>query len=691
MGASLFLAKYIIFLKRARHAGLRWTIRAVFRRGMRQVEALPAIRARIDRRLQVTPESFKSAIDFGSATVGDLKARFVDSPAAHHFLDQPQAVADLVKTEFPDNVYATIQKADKLCQHEFSFLGRDIAFGEEIDWHWMPDGDGSWPNRHVDAYPKSSYYGEDRPGDIKYPWELGRHQYFVTLGKAYLYTGDERYAEEFTRQLIHWRETNPLRHGIHWISEMEFGIRIISWTNAFQFFRDSPYFRQHGLEPFMLGLYEHALYLDRTLTTHWLVANNHLLGETAGLFAFAVLFPEFRESAGWQRKALRVFADALQSQIFPDGVNKEQATGYHRFVLDFIWLVVRLGEANGVRLPNVIYERMERMLEYECAVSPPNGIVPQVGDCDDGRAFVLSESVPFFDFRGWQAAGAVQFNRPDFARAAEGGNEEALWLLGADAWGQFKSMTPDDNARKSVRFKDGGHCVLRTGDSKDDTYVFVRCGEYGLGGSGSCVHSHADILALIIHWQGIPLTVDAGTFAYYCPTAERDRMRSTSMHNTIAPLDVEQATMMPIFNWTTIPRAEVNEWALGDDAISFSGRLTVENRYTHDRRIRLEQNPQVLTIEDFLALVNSENRNDLVWRMLFFDDIALFDGDEDYILLSRNGVDFARLHHDGFCERTMRRIAYSSSYGIVRDGTLLELVAPRTSSVRSIVRIAPVS
>ncbi len=679
------MTKYIVFLRRARHAGVRWTIRAIFRRGMRRVEALPAIRARIDRKLQVTPESFKGAIDFGSAPIGDLKARFIDNPAAQHFLDQPQAVADRVKTVFPDNVRATLQEADKLCRHEFSFLGRDVAFGDEIDWHWMPDGDGSWPNRHVDGYPKSSYYGEDRPGDIKYPWELGRHQYFVTLGKAYRYTGDERYAEEFTRQLIHWRETNPLRHGIHWISEMEFGIRIISWTNAFQLFKSSPYFQQHGLEPFLLGLYEHALYLDRTLTTHWLVANNHLLGESAGLFAFAVLFPQFRESAGWQRKALRVFADALGSQIFPDGVNKEQATGYHRFVLDFVWLVVRLGEANTIKLPKIVYERMERMLEYECAIIPPNGIVPQIGDCDDGRAFILSETDPFFDFRGWQAAGAVQFNRPDFARAAEGGNEEALWLLGADAWERFKSMTPDNNARQSVCFKGGGHSVLRTGDGADDTYVFVRCGEYGLGGSGSCVHSHADILAPIIHWQGIPLTVDAGTYAYYCPTAERDRLRSTSVHNTMAPLDVEQATMMPIFNWETIPQAEITEWTTRDGATSFSGRLTVENGFTHVRKIELNAQPRELLIEDSLTLAKADERNAFVWRMLFHQDITVSVENETDIVLSHNDIFRIRVHHNGFDECRVREFGYSPSYGIHHQGSMLELVvAPANEAETSV-------
>jgi len=624
-------------------------------------------------------------IDFGSRPRGDLKSRFIDDSQTRHFLDHPQATADLIKKEFPDNVQATINVADKICRHEFLFLGQEVAFGEDIDWHWMPDGDGSWPNQHVDGYPKSSYYGEDRPGDIKYPWELGRHQFFVTLGKAYHYTGDERYAEAFTHQLIHWRKTNPLRHGIHWISEMEFAIRIISWSNAFQLFKDSPHFQADGLDPFILGLYEHALYLDRTLTTHWLVANNHLLGETAGLFAFSVLFPQFRESARWQRKALRVFADALESQVFPDGVNKEQATGYHRFVLDFVWLVVRLGELNNIKLPTIVYDRLEKMLEYERAVIPPNGLVPQVGDCDDGRAFILSESDSFFDFRGWQAVGAVQFDRPDFARAAECGNEEALWLLNVEGWKQFKSIVPADEPRHSVCFEQGGHCVLRSGDQAGDTYVFVRSGAFGLGGDGSCVHSHADILAPIIHWKGVPLTVDAGTYAYYCPTSERDRMRSTSMHNTMAPLSIEQANMMPIFNWEIVPETEIAEWETDARATSFRGKLTAPGQYTHERCMMLKTQSAELTIEDTLTLANADDHQDIVWHMLFHSDISIQVEDTNALVILRNDDKIIRMQFDGFGGHQVRRCAYSPSYGVLHEGDMLELVVAQANVAQTSV------
>jgi len=33
--------------------------------------------------------------------------------------------------------------------------------------------------------------------DVKVPWELSRHQHFVTLGQAFVLTGDEKYAREF--------------------------------------------------------------------------------------------------------------------------------------------------------------------------------------------------------------------------------------------------------------------------------------------------------------------------------------------------------------------------------------------------------------------------------------------------------------------------------------------------------------
>lgn len=661
--------------QRMRHAGARWTARAVCARAKKRVLGLPGLRELWDRALDVPLEALPDRIDYGACARGDYVGCFITRCGTQHVLDEAPATAARVARLFPDAHAKLIEQADGICANRFQFLGQDVAFGGEIDWFWAPDADRSWPVKHVDAFTKSEFMGQTAAADIKYPWELGRHQFWVTLGQAFAATGDERYAEAFTRQLLHWLEQNPLRQGIHWLSEMEFGIRLISWSNAFRLFRHSPYFQERALERFLHGLYLHATYLDRTLTTHWLVANNHLIGETAGLFAFGVLFPQFKEAARWRARALAVFTDALVSQVYPDGVNREQATGYHRFVLDFVLLVVDLAQRNGHKMPPVVLQRLEAMLEYERDIIAPDGTVPQIGDCDDGRGFVLSAAVPFFDFRGWQAVGAVLFDRADFARAAAGGNDEALWFLGPEGWDRYAAMVPEPAPRPSRLFRDGGHCVLRTGDGPGATYLFVRCGDFGLGSDGSCVHSHADMLAPVLHWQGRPFLADSGTYAYYCGTEVRDPFRGAAAHNALIPRGADQAEMFPIWNWGRVPRTRVLGFEGADVESRLDAELVSAEGYRHRRLFVLHRATPRLVIEDAwdVAPQWAHAPIDAFLHLMPGLSLRLEDGAG---IVEGNALAPVRISWTGFNEAEVERYQHSPSYGVLHDAVRLRLAAP---------------
>ena len=43
-------------------------------------------------------------------------------------------------------------------------------------------------------------------------------------------------AVEIARQIDHWIDDNPYYSGIHWISALEAGTRVISWILAYPFF-----------------------------------------------------------------------------------------------------------------------------------------------------------------------------------------------------------------------------------------------------------------------------------------------------------------------------------------------------------------------------------------------------------------------------------------------------------------------
>ena len=69
--------------------------------------------------------------------------------------------------------------------------------------------------------------------------------------------------------------------------------------------------------------------------------NNHLLAELTSLVLVSFAFPEFREAGKWRELGQKLLEEQALAQTFTDGVNKEQATGYHRFITELFSLIVR--------------------------------------------------------------------------------------------------------------------------------------------------------------------------------------------------------------------------------------------------------------------------------------------------------------------------------------------------------------
>ena len=89
------------------------------------------------------------------------------------------------------------------------------------------------------------------PNEVRYTWELNRHQHLITLGKAYFLTGNEKYAQEVCTQICDWIEANPHLYGINWTSSLELAIRLISWIWAFWLISDSKVVNQHFINNFL--------------------------------------------------------------------------------------------------------------------------------------------------------------------------------------------------------------------------------------------------------------------------------------------------------------------------------------------------------------------------------------------------------------------------------------------------------
>ena len=124
------------------------------------------------------------------------------------------AIRAFYEQQAPRMREATIESADRICDHVFDLLGSGpVALGATIDWHRDFKSGYRW---NPELCFLDVAHGHEAGVDIKVPWELSRGHHLVLLAQATLLTGDHKYARECLRQLSSWIEANPTGYGVNW-------------------------------------------------------------------------------------------------------------------------------------------------------------------------------------------------------------------------------------------------------------------------------------------------------------------------------------------------------------------------------------------------------------------------------------------------------------------------------------------
>ena len=469
------------------------------------------------------------------------------------------------RRRWPEAEREIVAAANRIADGTFDLLGlRELKLGKKIDWHLEPISGKRTPLLH---WSQLNYLDATLAGDKKITWELNRQQYFLTLGRAYWLTGDERHAEVFVSHVTSWMDENPPKLGINWASSLEIAFRSISWVWALQFFKESPSLTTDLRLRMQKFLYLNALHLETYLSTYF-SPNTHLTGEALGLFYLGLLLPEFKDAERWRDLGLEILVSQLPRHVKPDGVYFEQSSYYHRYTADFYIHLAILLRLNGISPPPELEPKLELLLDHLMYITRPDGATPFFGD-DDGGRLVTLDNHPANDFRSVLSTGAVLFNRPDYKFVAGGVAEETLWLLGPDGLRSFDQIESQPPAKTSVAFADGGYYVMRDDWSPGANYLLFDCGPHGMA---NCGHAHADALAIELAAGGRTLLVDPGTFTYTGEKALRDWFRSSAAHNTLTVDGQSSSVSADTFSWKTITSCKPLNWIEHERFTYVSGR-----------------------------------------------------------------------------------------------------------------------
>ena len=342
----------------------------------------------------------------------------------------------LIRKCFTDSCNLTIKKADLAIKHIFDVLGSGPTdIGNPVNWSSNFAGK-SWPFAYYQDLNsklfRNDFQNKSYIGDIKLPWELNKHMHFVSLGKAYWLTSDEKYSQEFVSQLLSWIKCNPFKMGVNWVANLIVAQRVISWIFAFPLFLHSEHFDKRILVEFLKSLFLHGRYIP----PHFEFApkaTNHLIGNACGLFMLGFMFPEFKASKKWRDTSLNILYNEIAKQVYDDGVDYEQSTGYHRYVVEFCLIPIMLCHINKTELSKEFTEKVEKMLEFIMHIIKPDGHVQPISDADGARVFNFNNA-HINDHRSYLALGALIFNRGDFKEVAGDKYEELLWFFGQEGF-----------------------------------------------------------------------------------------------------------------------------------------------------------------------------------------------------------------------------------------------------------------
>ncbi|HZZ90984.1 MAG TPA: alginate lyase family protein [Usitatibacter sp.] len=455
------------------------------------------------------------------------------------------------------------------------------------------------------------YRDEKRVGDCKYLWEPNRHLQIVTLAQAYCLTGDARYGEALRAQLESWFVACPYLMGPNWSSALEGGLRLVNWALAWQLIGgvDSKLFEGEQGAAFrsrwLTSVYQHAEFVSGHYSLHS-SANNHLIGELAGVVTAAIAWPHWERARHWLDKGRAMLEREALLQNAADGVNREQAVSYQQWELDLLLLPYLAGEANGCGFSGEYRARIVAMLEYVASIIDVGGNVPMFGDADDGYVVRLDPRAGFCRFRSLLATGAVLFDRGDFKAKARALDDKTRWLLGASSDATFMAIDTA-GAQLPVRraFPEGGYYILGQ-DFETPREIRLIADAGPLGYREIAAHGHADALSFTLSVAGQEFLVDPGTFAYHTEAQWRHYFRGTAAHNTVRIDGMDQSEPGGNFMWLRKARAECTRWSSDGKADVFEGwhdgYLGLEDPVAHRRRITLDKAARRVAIEDSLEM-----------------------------------------------------------------------------------------
>ncbi len=499
---------------------------------------------------------------------------------------RPANIADLRK-RFP-NLHEEIaarsaRRAGRLLEGKWQLLGREVDLSGRLASHADPVTERVWP-KHF--YARIQVYDLPDELDVKYVWELNRHQYLVELARNWVFAHESSAASRARDVILDWIDQNPLYEGVNWASALEVAVRSTSWLWTLAGLADWPEWSLPELERISNSLIDHAGYLHQHLSIYS-SPYNHLVGEATALYLLSRLLRDYRDATLWGKKARAVLEQHGPTQFHADGFCVEQASSYHFFTLGFLAMACLAARAGG--MPFTQLERTAaQAFTAGAAFKPPDNRWSAIGDLDSARSIPVIPD-DWWDFRSFCALGAAMFDLAALKSLSTDAGEEAYWLLGTegiDRWNNIEAAP----ARAGTVLPSSGYAIAGANQNASD-WVLFDAGPIADGLHADAVpsvaHGHLDALQLILYQAGNPILIDSGIPSYAASPEWVEYFRGAGAHNTIEVEGVPLARTAGRLAWSHVNGKTRLDANLTEETSLLHGRLDMRSAVIDRHVLRL--------------------------------------------------------------------------------------------------------
>ncbi len=503
------------------------------------------------------------------------------------------------KCKFDENPALEVLESSSWC-----VFGYNVNL-ENAEWSKDYSSGFVYPNIRIDKIHPEKWY--DKGIEIKFPWELSRFYFAVTLGQKYLITKNKIYYKIFQELVIEWIDKNKFLYGVNWMSTMEVSIRAINWIVSINYFSELFDTDNELKDKITLSLSQHAEFIytfpevyENGLTT------NHTTAGYAGLLFLGLTLKDHPKSKLWIDSAISGLEKCISDQVYEDGANFEGSIPYHCLVLEIFAFSAIAALANKINFSNNYYTKLFKMFEFTAAYLDENGNAPQIGDNDSGRCLIFNcydthnQYNNEFDHSYLLAVGERIFN---YKFRSQCSKEDLVITRFLPSFKQLSINELNIKPRKtesSIAFTNAGAYFL-----KNEKFSFLLpCFPLGQRGKGG--HNHLDVGSYTLSINGKLVIVDPGTSTYSTNKKKRDRFRLHSYHNTIHSLFDNQVSLGDNGYWSLGQYYTCDSVVFRDDHISCEIKFIKDN-IKRFRNFILTENTLVIRDQyesDFYSRIN---------------------------------------------------------------------------------------